>query len=69
MKGKDANFEMVVSNSIQSLKLQYTHNIIKNSIAYIFVNDGYDEKTLPKWENANERGEYARALYEDILKF
>ena len=38
LKGEDANFEMVTSNSIQPLNLVYHHNLVTWSIAYIFVN-------------------------------
>ena len=37
LKGKDANFEMVTSNTIQSVQLNYHDKVITNSIAYIFV--------------------------------
>ena len=37
LKGKDANFEMVTSNTLQPLSINYHHNIVTNSIAYIFV--------------------------------
>ena len=39
LKGEDANFEMVTSNTIQTTHLCYSHNIVTDSIAYIFVND------------------------------
>ena len=29
---------MITRNSIQPLKLLYSHNIVKKSIAYIFIN-------------------------------
>ena len=39
LKGEDANFEMVTSNTIQTTYLCYVHNIVTESIAYIFVNE------------------------------
>ena len=39
LKGKDANFEMVTSNTLQPLNINYHHNIITQSVAYIFVSE------------------------------
>ena len=38
LKGKDVKFEMVSSNTCQPLNLFYNHNIVTDSIAFIFVN-------------------------------
>ena len=46
---------MVISNTIQPLKLHYEHNIIKRKVAYIFVCTEYDEQ-LSQWDKAKERG-------------
>ena len=40
MVGRDANYEMVTSNTIQPILLSYQHNMVSHSIAYIFVNTG-----------------------------
>ena len=63
---------MVTSNTIQPSKLSYKHNIVTESIAYIFVNSGItvsadDEPCV--WTDFAERGEMARELYQDILQF
>ena len=42
LKGEDADFEMVSSNSIKPLRLFYSDNIISHSRAVIFVNTGID---------------------------
>ena len=39
LKGNDANFEMVTSNTLQPLNLHFHHNIITKSVAYIFVSE------------------------------
>ena len=38
LRGTDAKIEMSVSNTMQPLSLLYGHNIITDSIGYIFVN-------------------------------
>ena len=42
MRGRDANFEMVISNTIQPLKMLYQYKIVKYKIAYIFWNKEYN---------------------------
>ena len=37
LKGRDANFEMVTSNTIQPVMIEYKHNIVARSAAAIFV--------------------------------
>ena len=37
LQGKDANFEMITSNSTKVLRLTYHHNVVKEARAYIFV--------------------------------
>ena len=38
LKGRDANFEMVASNTLQPLKLVYNYNVVTRKVARIFVN-------------------------------
>ena len=38
LKGSDANFEMVTSNTIQDTRIEYNQNIITKSKAVIFIN-------------------------------
>ena len=59
MKGSDAKLEMSVSNPVQPLSLCYGHNIVTNSIGYIFVNT--ESKGLP-YTHAAIRGARAKAL-------
>ena len=35
--GNDANFEMVLSNTLQPLRLIYEHNVVTRSIGVVFV--------------------------------
>ena len=37
LKGSDTNFEMVASNTMQTLKLFYRYNIVASSTAVVFV--------------------------------
>ena len=37
MVGVDADFEMIASQTLQHLKLEYKHNIVTKSIAIIFA--------------------------------
>ena len=43
MVGKDANYEIVTSSTIQPILLSYSHNVANHTIAYIFVNTGCKE--------------------------
>ena len=40
LKSQDAEFEMVTSNNIQRLQMEYNHNIVTRSEAHIFINQG-----------------------------
>ena len=57
---------MMVSNTLQPLNLLYGHNLVTDSIAYIFVNT--ESKGLP-FKNAVGRGKYAEQLFKEILEF
>ena len=49
LKGSDANFEMVTSNTIQSTRMEYNQNIITESRAVIFINTSCNKtKNLSK---------------------
>ena len=66
MRGKDANFEMVSSNTIQPIMMHFQENVLTNSISYIFVNTdcnglGYD--------NAELKGQKMEELFTEILEF
>ena len=66
IKGSDAKMEMSVSNTLQPLTLLYDHNLVTDSIAFVFVNTNC--RGLP-YSNAKERGEYAATLFKTILQF
>ena len=55
LKGQDANFEMIQSNTLQQIKLIYNDNIVTHSIAAIFVHTRY--KAIVADVNDNESGE------------
>ena len=66
LKGKDANFEMVTSNTIQPILLSYKHNFVTESIAYIFVNSGCKELEYKAYQ---DKGKNTQKLFKDILEF
>ena len=66
LKSEDANIEMIINSKIQPVNLHYQHNLITDSIAFIFVNT--ECNGLP-YRNAEERGEHARSLFKDVLEF
>ena len=63
---KDADFEMVTSNTLQPLNLIYSHNLVTRTIAYIFINTGCSDV---KYKNADERGRKAVELFQEVLGF
>ena len=60
LKGKDAKFEMVKSNSLQPLSLIYSHNIVTRTIGLIFINDTCKDAT---YKDAEKRGQKAIELF------
>ena len=58
--------EIASSSTLQPLNLVFGHNVITDTIGYIFVNTG--SKGL-RYKNAVERGNYAKLMLEGILKF
>ena len=66
LKGRDAKFEMVTSNSLQPLHMIYEHNIVTRTIAYIFINT--ECKGLQN-KNAQERGNKAIELFKGVFEF
>ena len=66
LKGKDVNFEMVTSNTIQPVQLNFHDKVITRSIAYIFVNTSC--KGLA-YKQAELKGEKLQELYSKILEF
>ena len=70
LKGDDANFEMVASNTIQPLRLPYSFNVVTKSEAVIFLNThtGGQLHELP-YRLAAVRAGMHRDLFTDILKF
>ena len=43
LKGKDAEFEMVTSNCIQPMRLEYQGKLVTKSVAVIFVTTEIDK--------------------------
>ena len=66
LKGEDASFEMVTSNTIQPVRLCYRQNIITHSVAMIFVSTHC--KGI-QYRNAVGRGEQALKLFKEELKY
>ena len=58
--------EMITRNSIQPLKLIYAHNIVKKSVAYIFINTKLNGLA---YKNAQEKGVKAAKIFNEVLQF
>ena len=70
--GTDSNFEIVSSSTLQTLRLFYGHNYAKRSVALIFVTTELKTNKVARpvvYYNAKTRGEYARQIFEQFLKF
>ena len=57
LKGDDASFEMVTSNTIQPMKLMYQHNIVVDKKAMVFVNT---HSLGLEWDDAKQKGKNAK---------
>ena len=67
--GKDANFEMVASSTIQPLQLTYTNNIIERSRAVVFVSTGVEVGEEPlNYKDAKLKGERVEEMLRKRLK-
>ena len=66
MVGRDANYEMVTSNTIQPILLSYQHNMVSHSIAYIFVNTGCQDL---EYKDHALKKEKTESLYRKYLEF
>ena len=60
---KDANFEIIQSNTFHSLKLHYFHNIVTQTLGIVFVN------ALRLSEQKITKAHAARDLLKETLKF
>ena len=58
--------EIIKSNTMMPLRLLYSHNIVQQSIAYIFVNT--ECNGLP-YEQAREKGLQASKAFSEVLQF
>ena len=59
---KDASFEMVTSNSLQTLRLPYQNKLIETTCAVVFVATelkGREGKQTLQYKDAKARGEKA----------
>ena len=66
LKGSDANFEMVASQTLQPVKMFYCHKLITDTRAVVFVNT---KCTTVAYRGAEERGRKLHDLFKDVLKF
>lgn len=66
MSNKDAKTELLTSNTLQTLNLILSHNIITDTIAYIFINT---ECKGAKYPNAHDKGSTAFKIFNEILSF
>ena len=72
LKGNDASFELVSSNTMQPLRLVRAHNIVTKSIGVIFVHtrlNYQDYECNNPYEEAIERGKTYKKLFENVLKY
>ena len=69
LAGSDTNFEMVASNTMQTLKLFYSHNIVSKSTGVVFVQPKLDSDDLETlfYDDATNRAERAMKFFKDIL--
>ena len=66
LKGSDASFEMVVSNTLQPLRLIHTHNVVTRSIAVILV---HTELKGTPYDGAVKTGAIYEKLFKEVLQF
>ena len=66
MVNKDADIELVTSNTLQPMNMILSHNIMTDSVAYIFVNT---ECKGIEYPNANEKGNTAYKLFREVFGF
>ena len=66
LKGKDANFEMISSNTLQQMRLIYKLNVITRTLARIFV---HTECKGIEYRRAAEIGNEGEMLLKEDLKF
>ena len=64
--GRDANFEIVASQTLQPVKLHFSHNVVTESIAVIFLNTNL--KGL-KYGGGPERASMLENLFKEVLEF
>ena len=76
LKGLDAEFEMVTSNTIQPTTLLYQHNIVTKKYAVIFVNThvegceyGFKKRQQIVWSDAEEKASNAYRLFIKTFEF
>ena len=66
MTNKDANIELVTSNTLQPMKMIFSHNIITHSKAFIFINT---ECKGNEYKNAEQKGADVIKLFTEVLGF
>ena len=58
--------EMTISNTVQPLKLFREHQVVSDSIAYVFV---YTKSKDLVYKNSKQRGDEAFLLFKNVLEF
>ena len=71
LKGQDVNFEMITTNTLQKLELQYRDNIVAQSKGIIFVTDRIERPGCkPRmYDNSDKNGDTAMKILKEIFKF
>ena len=63
---KSFSSELATSNTLMQVKMSYRHNVVKKTSALVFVQTTCKEVQFP---DAVERGESAKELLTDLLRF
>ena len=64
------SFQIVTSKGLQPTSLEYIHNKVVKSVAYIFVNTKAHHAGHPlPYTNATQIGDTAKKLFETVLRF
>ena len=66
MVNQDASIELVASNTLQPMNMILSHNIVTQSIAYIFVNTECNGVMYP---NAQKKGVISVDMFKAVLDF
>ena len=67
LKGEEENFEMVTSPTLKTTHLCYNHNIVGDSIAFIFVNDECNR--FSGMDDEQKKAQWRQGLIEEENDF